>query len=175
MCVTNILIEKEKEIIDKCNKLTGKKIKTLIFRGSKDGFKSKDFHSKCDGHSNTIVIVKIKNGNIVGGYASVEWESSSPFKYSRDDKSFLFSLTKNKIYKIKEGEERHAIIMDSNCGPIFHDSLFISDNCNVNNESYSNLGSELSIHEINGEKFGKFIGYESSDDYTNFVVDDYEL
>ena len=40
----NILVEKEKEIINKCNELTGMKIKTLIFRGSKDGFKSKDFH-----------------------------------------------------------------------------------------------------------------------------------
>ena len=75
-----MLVEKEKEIIDKCNELTGKKIKTSIYRGSKDGFTSKDFHSKCDGHSNTIVIVKVKNGSIIGGYASVKWESSSPFK-----------------------------------------------------------------------------------------------
>ena len=65
--------------------------------------------------------------------------------------------------------------MDSNCGPIFHDTLFISDKCNINEESYSNHGSELSIHEINGEKFGTFIGYESSTDYTNFMVDDYEV
>ena len=74
-----------------------------------------------------------------------------------------------------EGEERHAIIMDSNCGPIFNDTLFISDNCNINKESYSNLGSALSIHEINGENFGTFIGYESSTDYTYFIVDDYEV
>ena len=35
MSYSNILTEKEKEIINKCNKLTGKKIQSLIFRGIK--------------------------------------------------------------------------------------------------------------------------------------------
>ena len=35
------------------------KIKTLLYRGSKDGFESEDFHRQCDGHSNTITIIKV--------------------------------------------------------------------------------------------------------------------
>ena len=99
----------EKEIINEINKLTGKKIKTLLYRGSKDGFKASDFHSKCDGHSNTITIVKVKNGDIIGGYTSVKWESSYSGKYVSDDKAFLFSITKNKIYPIKKDMKNSAI------------------------------------------------------------------
>ena len=78
------------------------KIKTLLYRGSKDGFKAKDFHSKCDGHSNTITIIKVQNGDIIGGYTSVEWKSPFFSKYVRDDNAFLFSLTQNQRYTIKE-------------------------------------------------------------------------
>ncbi len=57
----NVLINKEEEIIEKVKELTNKKITKLIYRGSKDGFKASTFHSKCDGHSNTIIIIKVKN------------------------------------------------------------------------------------------------------------------
>ena len=31
---------------------------SLLYRGTRDGFDSNDFHSKCDGHSNTLTILK---------------------------------------------------------------------------------------------------------------------
>jgi hypothetical protein len=41
----------------------------LIYRASMDGFSTYDFHRKCDGIQNTLVIVKVKgNENIFGGY-----------------------------------------------------------------------------------------------------------
>jgi len=33
---------------------------TLLYRGSRDGFGASDFHEKCDGHSNTLTLVKAK-------------------------------------------------------------------------------------------------------------------
>jgi len=76
-----ILIDEEQDIIENVNILTNKKIKKLLYRASKDGFKSSDFHRKCDGHSNTIVIIKIRNKNIIGGYTRIKWESSKKGEY----------------------------------------------------------------------------------------------
>ena len=41
---------------ERVKRLTNKKITKLLYRGSRDGFKSSDFHSKCDGYKNTIII-----------------------------------------------------------------------------------------------------------------------
>jgi hypothetical protein len=48
---------------------------TLLWRGSGDGFGVRDFHSRCDGHANTLVVILDTNGNIFGGYTPVAWES----------------------------------------------------------------------------------------------------
>jgi hypothetical protein len=45
----------------------------LLYRGSRDGWTSKDFHRLCDGKSPTISLLKIKNGLFkkgpcIGGY-----------------------------------------------------------------------------------------------------------
>jgi hypothetical protein len=34
---------------------------SLLYRGTRDGFGSNDFHSRCDGHSNTLTILKVEN------------------------------------------------------------------------------------------------------------------
>ena len=53
---------------------------TLLYRGTRDGFGSNDFHSKCDGHSNTLTKLKVKC-NIFGGFTSVDWQPGpSPSK-----------------------------------------------------------------------------------------------
>jgi hypothetical protein len=72
---------------------------SLLYRGTRDGFGSNDFHSKCDGHSNAFTIFKAKeSGFAFGGFTSVEWDSSSGHK--SDPNAFLFSLTNkdNKIF-----------------------------------------------------------------------------
>jgi hypothetical protein len=37
---------------------------TLLYRGTRDGFGVEDFHSKCDGHPNTLTIIKPKESSI---------------------------------------------------------------------------------------------------------------
>jgi hypothetical protein len=47
----------------------------LLWRGSGDGFHENDFQGRCDSHSNTLTVILDTNGNIIGGFTPVEWES----------------------------------------------------------------------------------------------------
>ena len=50
---------------------------TLLYRATRDGFGSDDFHSKCDGQPNTLTIFKAKESSyIFGGFTTVMWDSS---------------------------------------------------------------------------------------------------
>jgi hypothetical protein len=42
----------------------------LLWRGSWHGFKAKDFHLRCDGHTKTLTVILDTDGNI---FAGVEW------------------------------------------------------------------------------------------------------
>jgi hypothetical protein len=54
---------------------------TLLYRASRDGFKSSNFHANVDNIPNTVVIIKQKNkDSVFGGVTSVAWDSSSGYK-----------------------------------------------------------------------------------------------
>ncbi len=40
----------------------------MLYQASRDGFGASDFHSKCNGITGTLVVVKDTNSNIFGGY-----------------------------------------------------------------------------------------------------------
>jgi hypothetical protein len=64
---------------------------TLLYRGSRDGFKASDFHSKCDGPSPTVTVILTTKNFIFGGFTSIAWDSSNSFKGDNSQQSFLFS------------------------------------------------------------------------------------
>jgi hypothetical protein len=117
-----------------------------LYRGTRDGFGAKDFHSKCDGHSNTLTILKAKESSFIfGGFTTVDWESCPwPGKYKSDPNAFIFSLTNkdNKPLKMKVNQERHheAICCNSSLGPTFGSGHDIRIANNANSTMYSNLG-----------------------------------
>jgi hypothetical protein len=116
---------------------------TLLYRGTRDGFGSDVFHSRCDGHTNTLTILKAKQSSyIFGGFTTVSWDGSSLWKSDRN--AFIFSLTNkdNKPLKIKidSNEHQHAICCYSKFGPIFGIEIVIANNTNTTMDSYSNLG-----------------------------------
>jgi hypothetical protein len=116
---------------------------SLLYRGTRDGFGSSDFHSKCDGHANTLTILKAKESKFIfGGFTTTDWDSSSRWK--SDPYAFIFSLTnranKSIKMKIKLNEHHRAIDCDARDGPTFGCDIFIADNANTTNESHSNLG-----------------------------------
>jgi hypothetical protein len=56
----------------------------LLWRGSRAGFRARDFHGRCDGHANTLTLILDTGGNVFGGFAPLQWESA--FKLSEDSK-----------------------------------------------------------------------------------------
>jgi hypothetical protein len=65
---------------------------SLLYRGTRDGFGSQDFHSRCDGHTNMLTIVKAKGSKFIfGGFTTVSWDGSGRWK--SDPNAFIFSLT----------------------------------------------------------------------------------
>jgi hypothetical protein len=69
---------------------------SLLYRGTRDGFGTNHFHSKCDGHSNTLTIFKVKQSSFIfGGFTSFSWESSTKSKWKSNwifFKLFLFDI-----------------------------------------------------------------------------------
>ena len=138
------------ELINLCEFSSNNTFK-LIYRATRDGFDSIDFHSKCDGHNNTLTIFKaMESSFIFGAYTSVAWESPPLFsgKCKSDPNAFLFSLTNkdNKPCKMNIDPNRiqNAIYCWSKCGPTFgfaSPDIYIKSNANLKNESYSCLGN----------------------------------
>ena len=116
---------------------------SLLYRGSRDGFGAFDFHSNCDHKPNTLTIVKSLNGNIFGGFASVEWKSSTSLDI--DKSAFIFSLVnkdnRTLIFE-QSSSDKYSICSYKDLGPIFgvgHE-FAISNSSNTNTNSISNLG-----------------------------------
>ena len=116
---------------------------SLLYRGTWDSFEPRDFHLKCDGHSNTLTVFKAKHsGFIFGGFTTVDWDSSSDDK--SDANAFIFSLTNkdNKPVKmnINPNAHKYSITCDSEYGPTFGSDIVISNNSNTTMDGYSHLG-----------------------------------
>jgi hypothetical protein len=115
---------------------------TLLYRGSRDGFRAKDFHLKCDKKSPTLTIIKAQDsGFIFGGYTEAEWDSNC-MEYRVDPNAFLFSLTnkEDEPCKMNVVDPTCAIYCESYYGPVFGGyDLNINDDADIE-ESCSNLG-----------------------------------
>ncbi len=134
----------------------------LLFKGKRDGFGSKDFHSKCDNKSYTVSFVKSKEGRRFGGFTDVEWDQSDSYK--KGSNGFIFSLDNNEIYYNKDN---YNIGCNEGWGPAFggRPDFLISDNCNKINESCDNSGDS---YDTKGKKYA-LAGREF------FYVEDYEV
>ena len=168
-------------------RLNGRKW-TLLYQGSRDGFRAFDFLSRCDGKPNTLTIVKSTNGNIFGGFTIIPWESIEYDKvngYKYDNSAFLFSLVNdenrplifehtNGYENIDEKKTRGSVWSSSNNGPIFgggHD-LYIADRSDTNENSYSNLGFTFTHPEYpkRSQKINSILAGSK-----DFQVDDIEV
>ena len=115
-----------------------------MYRGTRDGFGAKAFHSKCDNKSHTLSICKAHDSSyIFGGFTTVKWDNSSRDK--SDANAFIFSLTNgdNKPLKMKVNPNKHhvAIRCSSNYGPSFGVDICIFNSANTTMDSFSYLGN----------------------------------
>ncbi|GBC02012.1 hypothetical protein RclHR1_04410005 [Rhizophagus clarus] len=123
----------------------------LLYRASRDGIDSKEFHNKCDNKGSTVVIAKVKGTNqIIGGYNPLVWDSSSSTKSTTD--SYIFSLTdKNNISTAIIGrviDANNAIYCAYSLGPAF------------------GPGSDLYYY---------YTTWNCLQSYSSFIADDYEV
>ncbi len=94
---------------------------TLIYRGSRDGFRPERFHEKCDNQSATVALVQVddfkSDGLFYGGYSSISWTST--YRTVPDPLSFIFSGFKNgervSRFELRDGTVWH----DPYIGPYY--------------------------------------------------------
>ncbi|KAJ3661928.1 hypothetical protein Zmor_006301 [Zophobas morio] len=144
----------------------------LTFRASSHGYSASAFHRHCDGISPTYVIVLGPRGEICGGFSDAAW-GRPPGKshYVASERAFLFTLCNHhdlpptQFHLVKKP---FAICYHPDSGPIFGAGadLLISNNCNNNMDSYSNMP-----HSYDGDGASPAV---LMGDY-NFTVTDYEV
>jgi hypothetical protein len=148
---------------------------TLLWRGSSDGFGAGDFHSRCDGHPNTLTVILDLKGNIFGGFSPVEWESRTEYPYSKADRSLesFLSTLKNphnvpaRRFALRAEEKDRAIDCTSRYGPNFSD-IVVRDKCNANADSWTALG----LTYTNDTELGALVFFTGS---KNFQVKEIEV
>ncbi|RHZ60508.1 hypothetical protein Glove_352g56 [Diversispora epigaea] len=120
----------------------------LILRGSINGFAPQTFWDTCHGHSNTVVIMKVKGTDeILGGYNPLTWDStdSSSETWAQTNDSFIFLLKngdmQNSILsRVKMPQYAIKVVNKGNKkkqGPYFGDNL-----CMCSSISDFTLGNE---------------------------------
>ena len=87
----------------------------LIYFSRVDGDKAAAFHRKCDKARRSLVLIMDNNGNRFGGFTMRDWGGNCIQK--KDEKAFIFSLDKNKIYGVLP--DQVAIGCYPTFGPIF--------------------------------------------------------
>ena len=130
----------------------------LIYGCNENNDSPNIFHEKCDGKQNVILFVETTEGIKFGGYTSVGFNSNS--QHTKDNKAFIFSINKKKIYNVKK--DKSAIYCFSGYGPCFSGTSyfniyiggdhFLKKQCNTskcNNNTYDNINSDF---ELNNSK-----------------------
>jgi len=93
-----------------------RKIKAeLLYRLSENGDNISTFHELCDNKGPTLTLFHVNDGNIVGIYTPLSWESPTSIKEKNDMDTFIFNLNKYQKYKKIKSDE--SIWCDSSFGP----------------------------------------------------------
>jgi hypothetical protein len=117
----------------------------LLWRGTRDGFQASIFHNRCDGHSNTLIVIQDIGGSIFGGFTPIPWGGPTGWKADSSGRSFLFTL-RNPAgiapMKFPLCQPDKAIGSIPSHGPIFasNNDICVFDSCNTNANSYTDLG-----------------------------------
>ena len=97
---------------------SNKEINTeLLYRKTRDGDSFDTFHNLCDNQGNTLILIESKEGFIIGGYTTLNWDNESGWK--KDNNTFVFSLTNNKVFRKNENSKSSSIYCGKDTGPFF--------------------------------------------------------
>ena len=107
----------------------------LLFRGSRDGDRTKKCHHLCDNKQNVLIIIQSDIGNIFGGYSKIGFKVSNKAEYLVDNNCFLFSYEYKKIYPSVKDKQNICHISDY-CGLCFTGSLGFFDKFMNSNDNW---------------------------------------
>lgn len=124
----------------------------LLYRATRDGFGVAAFHTLCDGHYNTLMVVQSSLGFVFGGFTTQLWDD---FGWRTDAAAYLFSLRRNVAgYNVTRDAMRfnntnpaNAIQALASHGPAFGGGydLIINDASNMNLNSFVLFGNAYQV------------------------------
>ena len=140
----------------------------LLYKGTKNGDKSLNFHTKVDGIKNTLTLVKSKKGIRFGGFTSEIWNQIGGYGKC-DPFAFCFSLELKKIYNCQKNQI--AIFCSDGYGPYFKGTNTIFG---IYNNFFSQGGwCDYTTYAYSYGKFDK--NFEITNGEQKFEVNDVEV
>ena len=134
----------------------------LLYRASRDGDLSKDFHRYCDERGPTVTLVSSVDGWRFGGFTETNWTANSGPAFHESPKAFIFSLNLMKKYPPQSG--RASILCKYAKGPTFgYGYDFSVENHSLSEESSCSAPTTFGNMNVNNEFCGgkkKFIAKE---------------
>ena len=131
----------------------------LLYRGTRDGDRTKTCHELCDNKQNVLIIMKSDNNYIFGGYSKIGFKvinDPNEQEWKKDNNCFLYSINLKKIYPVIKDKEIICHIGDRS-GLCFDSSLSFYDNFLHNKSSLNSYMIRMfngfkDKYEINGGK-----------------------
>ena len=133
----------------------------IIFRSNIDGDCASTFHEKCDKIRNTLILIKASGNKRFGGFTTETWDGNDINK--KDEKSFIFSIDKMKIYDIIPGQ--NAINCNPDLGPVFLSQIKLLD-------KFFTQGGTTSTK---GKNYKTLVDFEITDGAEKFGVQEVEV
>ena len=167
-----IIGDQLKKIDDKYNNIFFK----LVYRATRDGDTSKDFHDKCDNIGPNITLIRTKDNHRFGGFTKFNWKHLSQNIKANNDEigtgkkdkdAFCFSLDLKKIYPNSQ-MDKEAIFCCGKYGPTFCRNIFC-----LNDEMLSKGG--YCMKKNTSYFMGQDDDYEISGGNRVFEVQDVEV
>ncbi len=150
----------------------------LVYRATRDGDSSSDFHSRCDNIGPNITLIKTTKNVRFGGFTNCNWgmpeevedkdkKNSEKGAEKSDPNSFCFSLSAKKIY-LHNNEKEGAIFCSNGYGPTFSNNIFAVYNNMLSKGGYC-MKKDKSCFE------GQKKDYEISGGDKNFKIKELEV
>ena len=98
----------------------------LLYRGSRDGDRTKTCHQLCDNKQHVLIIMHSDTGHIFGGYSKIGFKLGNR-EYKIDNNCFLYSYDLKKIYPVIKDKEVICDLEEIR-GLCFYGSLAFVDN-----------------------------------------------
>jgi hypothetical protein len=126
----------------------------LLYRATRDGFGTNDFHSRCDGKAGTVTVVKSESGHVFGGVLGTAWTSCCKGGHTRTEQAFLFGIRTHgspftpEMFPIKSGGSNAAYNGNGHLpffGREFGYDLHILADAHIRTDSYSNFGGAYTL------------------------------